>query len=96
MKPRKAAEIASALLNKGFRRSQSHHTFYILYAQGRKTSARTKISHSIREYGRSLLAQIARQLCLTASELDQFLECPLTEEDYVDRLIEQGHVRLDE
>jgi hypothetical protein len=94
MTSRKTSEIAAALQRKGFRRSESHHTFYILHVQGRKTSIRTKISHGGREYGDPLLAQMGKQLCLSKNDLQRLIDCPLSEEAYVRRLSESGRVRL--
>jgi hypothetical protein len=90
----KTKDIRKALTGKGFRIVESHHEMLWFFVQGKKTSIRTRLSHSSEEYGDNLLGQIAKQLKLRRTDLDRLIECPLTEEEYVNNLIQNGHVRL--
>ncbi|MBI1903841.1 MAG: type II toxin-antitoxin system HicA family toxin [Planctomycetia bacterium] len=95
MKPRKAADIQSALRGKGFREDATHHYMYWFFAQGKKTHIKTFVSHGIKEYGPELLSQVKRQMCLqTGKEFDDFMDCPLTEQLYLQLLIARGKVQL--
>jgi len=85
--------MRKALEAKGFRPYETHHTFYILYVDGKKTSIRTRISHGISEYGDTLLGHVRRQLGLTSKELQDLVECPLSGESYVALLKERGKIR---
>ena len=91
----KTRDIRSALLGKGFRESETHHEMYWFYAGERKTSVRTRISHGCNEYGDSLLSQMATQLKLRRRDLDDLIACPLSGEEYLERLLQGEHVRLD-
>jgi hypothetical protein len=85
--------MRKALEAKGFRPFETHHTFYILYVDGKKTSIRTMISHGISEYGDALLGHVRRQLGLTSKELQDLVECPLSGESYVALLKERGKIK---
>lgn len=91
---RKARDIEISLSKKGFIMSKSHHKFYILYVNGKKTSIKTKISHGKKEYDEQLLQSMTKQLKLSRKLLDDLLDCPLKLEDYVSILLEGGYVRL--
>ena len=88
----KTRELESALASKGFQPLDAAHTWYRLYHGGRRTHIRTKVSHGIPEYGRDLLKKMADQMHLTRRELDQFVECPLTRDGYLDLLERGGHL----
>jgi hypothetical protein len=90
---RKTGDISRALSTKGFECDKSHHEMYWLHVEGRRSSVRTRISHGAREYGDNLLGQMARQLGLSRSEFDDLVDCPLSEEDYVTRLVDRGRIR---
>ena len=92
MSPRRTRDLAAALLRKGFGRDNTHHEMYWLYVGGKRTSVRTRISHGAREYGDSLLGQMARQLGLTRSEYDDLIECPMGGTEYVRLLTERGRI----
>ena len=94
MKPRKASDIASSLERKGFVASHSHHTYFILYVKGKKTTIRTKISNGKRECDQYILAQMAKQVHLSGSEFGSLLDCPLSHEALVDRLRNKGLISL--
>jgi hypothetical protein len=89
-----ASRILNALLKKGFKQSETHHTMLWLVVEGRKTSIRTRISHGQTKAGKWLLAQIAKQLHLSKAELLRFIECALSGQDYVVLMEERGHILL--
>ena len=90
----KTKDIHKALTGKGFRVVESHHEMLWFFVQGRKTSIRTRLSHGSDEYDDGLLGLMAKQLKLKRADLDRLIECPLTEKEYVNKLIHDGHVRL--
>lgn len=96
MSPRKTKDIRKSLLVKGFKETNTHHEMYWLYVGNRKTSVRTRISHSESEYGDRLLNQMAKQVGLNRTEFDDLIECPLTHDEYLKRLRTRGIVRLGE
>ncbi len=90
----KVKEIRKALTGKGFRAIESYHEVLWFFAQGKKTSIRTRLSHGSEEYDDGLLGLMAKQLKLKRSELNDLIECPMSGDEYLDALIRQGHVRL--
>lgn len=87
MKPRKAKEVANGLKRKGFVASNTHHTYYALCVNGKKTCVHTKISHGERECDPFILGQIAKQLRVSEHELCDLLDCPLSHGEYVKLLV---------
>lgn len=86
-------EVERALLQKGFRPEQGDHNFFRLYVDGKRASIQTKTSHGkkkYRELGPELVSRMSKQLKLTSKQFKNLVECPLTYEDYVALLIEQG------
>ena len=82
----------SALLKKGFEseRQTTDEMFY-LYYQGKKTSVHTKLSHGRGEVLRDkILGMLRRQLRLeTAGQFRDFVECPMSGDDYAAYLLEK-------
>lgn len=79
-------EIERSLLKKGFQKGNTHHRYFYLFINGKKTSIRTKLSHGskIKEYGDKLLNLMKKQLKFDSSaDLIQFIKCPLTKQDYL-------------
>ena len=68
---------------------------YWLYVAGKRTSVRTRISHGASEYDDRLLGQMARQVGLRRHELDDLIDCPLDQAEYVRLLVERSAVRLE-
>lgn len=94
MAVRKVRDITNALNKKGFELSQTHHNYFILYVDGKKTSIRTRISHGKKEYGENLLQAMSKQLKLSRVLFDDLLDCPLSYNDYVDILVESGYIKI--
>lgn len=92
---RKTREMETVLQQKGFQQDKTHHKMYWLYIAGQKTSVRTYFSHGLREYNRSLLGAIQRQLRLqTFGELDALFDCPMTGQQYASLMIQRNVVTL--
>ncbi len=83
MRPRKPHELRSALEAKGFEPKENDHTFYFLHVDGRKESIWTKVHHHPWGYNDKLLGFVARQMHLTMRELGDFLDCPLSRDEYI-------------
>jgi hypothetical protein len=88
------AQITAALLAKGFVLENRDHKYFFFHAAGRKTSVFTFISHNERDADDWLLAHISRQLHLTKKELLALIECQLAAAEYLQILIDRGHLRL--
>ncbi len=87
--------IVSALEEKGFRRGNSDHDFYIYYSlAGKKSPVRTKVSRgtSHRDVSDGLVAKMARQCKLSGRDFREFVGCTLTRDTYNRKLGELGLV----
>lgn len=90
---RKQQVVESALLSKGFRKSDGDHHYYHYYSlENKKSSVFTKTSHGSRELSDDLISKMAGQCKLKKSEFVLLVDCPLSRNDYEKRLIEQGFV----
>ena len=85
---RKARDVESALQTKGFKADASHHWYYFLYYQGKKSHIRTKISHNETDISKGLCSAMARQMKLTGRQFEDFVDCDLTGDAYIRLLIE--------
>jgi len=95
MKVRKTKEIKAALQKKGFvlDPSKDHHEFYYLKVDGKKHAIYTYLSHGLKEYNVQLMAQIKKQLKFRdAQKADDFFDCPLSANDYVQMLKGNGDI----
>ncbi|BAD84560.1 hypothetical protein TK0371 [Thermococcus kodakarensis KOD1] len=90
----KARDVQRALEKKGFQKKEGgRHTKYILYVEGKKTRVITVFSRGRdkKELGNDLLRRIKKQLHLEEDDMFQdFVECPLTYEDYLSVLRQKG------
>ena len=88
-------QIESSLCSKGFEeeRNSDHRRFHHIY-KGKKTGISTKTSHGserYKEYQDPLLSKIKRQLKLDSKEeLKDFLFCPMSGEEYNQKLRSKG------
>ena len=90
--PRKARQVETGLLAKGFRRIDSKHRKF-RYAPRSSADAeiQTLMSHGRnRDIGDAMLAMMARQVGLTRREFDQLIDCTLSQDQYETLLIERG------
>lgn len=90
MRTYKTRDIESALSRKGFQVKQSHHKYYILFVDGKKTNIRTFISHGIKEYNKTLLSSMKNQLHLSSNEFNDLISCPLTRESLIEIYSKNG------
>lgn len=93
MKPRKTRDLKKILTKKGFilNPKKDHHEFYYLQSDGKKHSIFTYLSHSGKEYSKGLMSQIKKQLKFKeTSKAEDFFDCPLSKEDYIKMLKENG------
>ena len=89
--PRPRRSVMAALERKGFAASEGDHTYYIYHtADGRKTLAKTKVSHSGKDIADKVLGMMARQCRLTAPQFRDLVDCPLSREAYEGILKAQG------
>jgi hypothetical protein len=92
--PFKARDVSSVLKQKGFEEYPDRdHTFYFFHYSGKKTSVYTKISHGETDIGDPLCSLMARQMKLTKSQFRDFIDCPLTVEEYTKVLEDHNHVK---
>lgn len=88
-------QIESSLCTKGFLedRARDHRRFHHIY-KGKKTGISTKTSHGsekYKDYQDALLARIKRHLRLDSKEdLKDFLLCPMSGEEYNQKLRSKG------
>ncbi|MBM3498250.1 MAG: hypothetical protein FJX74_06220, partial [Armatimonadetes bacterium] len=91
MASRRSTAIKAALVKKGFRLEERDHHYLVLYVEGRRTTIRTKVSHSKSDYGSPLLSRMKDQDQLsTVRELLDLIDCPMDGSAYVRRLRQRG------
>ena len=93
MKVRKSKDLRRVLLKKGFvlYPEKDHHQFYYLEIDGIKQNVYTYFSHSLKEYGSSLMGQIKKQLKFAETDkAEDFFDCPMSEKQYIEMLKELG------
>ena len=91
--PRNKSKVESALKGKGFEQTEGdHHFFVYMTVEGKKTSVRTKTSHTpkMKDIPDNLLSQMAKQCKLSKNDFFRLLDCPLSREEYEAILKEQG------
>jgi len=86
------------LAQKGFRSEEGRrdHRYWFFYHEERKTNIFTKISRGTgyRDYGIDLLNKVKRQLRFdTLEQLQDFIDCPMSGEDYARHLREKELLR---
>jgi predicted RNA binding protein YcfA (HicA-like mRNA interferase family) len=91
--PLKARDVESALKSKGFKEvPKRDHKYFFLYHNGKKTPIRTKISHGESEIRDKNCSSMARQIKLTGSQFNDFVDCPLSLEGYLKILVDGKHL----
>jgi hypothetical protein len=88
-----ASLLINALLRKGFEKVETHHTMLWFMVKGRRTGIHTWVSHGQRKLDDRLLRLIGRELHLSRAELLKFVECEMSREEYLCRMIGAGHLR---
>lgn len=95
--PRPKTKVESGLLSKGFQESQNDHHYFIYFTkEGKKTTAKTKTSHTkkMKDIPENLLGQMAKQCHLTKSKFLELVDCPLSQDKYEDILQQQGIIKI--
>jgi hypothetical protein len=93
--PKDKRKVEDGLLKKGFKSQEGDHHFFIYHTlQGKKSSIRTKTSHTpkMKEIGDGLLAQMAKQCGLNKQDFNNLIDCPLSREQYEVLLVKQGEI----
>lgn len=88
----KARDVKKALKTKGFREEKRDHLFYFFQHEGLLTPIHTKISHAETDLHNAQCSQMSRQMKLTARQFENFVDCALTAQNYVDILVRAGHL----
>ncbi len=85
----KSQKIIKSLMKKGFKRSESDHTFLVLYVNGLKSSVRTKVSHGGKDIGDLLINKMSIQVHLNRKNFIDLVNCPLSYERYIKKLTDE-------
>jgi len=85
-------QIRQSLTKKGFVEDKTHHCYFHLYINGKRTSIYTLLSHGKKECGDNLLAKMARELRLKRKEFNDLIDCPLDKETYIQMLKTKGEL----
>lgn len=92
--PRKARDIESALMAKGFDKEQARkHVFFIyLDEDGKQTAIRTHMSHQAgsTEVSENLLGKMAKQVKLQSQDFRRLIDCPMSKGEYAARIRNNG------
>lgn len=95
MTQRKRDEIQKALQRKGFKVSNNDHTKLIYFNfAGSKTSVWTKTSFgtSHKDISDDNLSKMARQCRLNKKKFINLIDCPLSREEYEEKLRAEGQI----
>lgn len=93
MASRKPRELREGLEKKGFTMSNVKHKRYMLFVKGKKTGIWTEVSHGSKsEIGDPLLSIMARQVRLPKREFLNLIDCPMSQNDYLDILRTNNHI----
>lgn len=84
--------IDSALLEKGFKKTNGRHVKYILYKNEEATPIYTFLSHGSKEYDDYLLGEMKKELCISKYQLTQLIECPLGKDELIRILTDKGKI----
>ena len=91
----KRAAVESALEAKGFRRRESHHSYFVYYTEeGVKTPIWTKTSHGkgSADIPNNLIGRMARQCKLRTADFRALIDCSLSQADYEALLNSDGEI----
>ena len=90
------AAVESALEAKGFRRRESHHSYFVYYTEeDTKTPVRTKTSHGKggADIPNNLFSRMAKQCKLRTARFRALLvDCPLSQAEYEALLTSNGEI----
>ena len=87
--------MESALRAKGFRRRETHHSYFVFYTEdGEKTLIQTKTSHGRRgaDIDDPLIGRMAKQCELRTADFRALVDCSLSRIDYEAILASEGKI----
>lgn len=93
--PRPKVKVESALLAKGFCKSERDHHYFVYYTKdGKKTAIKTKTSHTkkMKEIPDNILSQMAKQCRLNNSEFKDLVDCTIGQAEYERLLQNKGEI----
>lgn len=88
-------EVERSLESKGFERSPNKHNNFIYFTKsGKKSPARTGTSHSkkMKTIPDSIISEMAKQCKLTKAEFEDLINCPMSRDQYEQKLRERGNL----
>ena len=88
-----AKKTLKSLKKKGFSTYEGDHKFLEYFYKG-KLVLHTKISHSAKDLDDFLIAQMSKQCKLSKPDFINLVNCPLTSEEYLAKLIEGGYTNF--
>ena len=89
------AAVERALEAKGFRRRESHHSYFVYYTEdGIKTPVWTKTSHGkgSADIPDNLFSRMARQCKLLSADFRALVDCSLSRAGYEALLTRKGEI----
>lgn len=86
-----AKKALKSLKKKGFSIYNGDHKFLEYHYAG-KLVLHTKISHGENELNDYLIAQMSKQCKLSKSDFSDLVECPLSADEYIQKLIEANEI----
>lgn len=91
----KRGDVEKALKGKGFKESQTHHTFYHLYVDGKRTHIYTYVSHGRAgtDIGVGLIKMMADQVKLSKRQFEEFIRCSFSGKDLINELRRKGEIK---
>lgn len=89
----KPAKVRSALAKKGFSETEgARHRKFCLYINGQQTRVRTMMSRGPADIRIGVVRAMAKQLHLSVDDFEDLINCPLSADEYVQKLRELGVV----
>lgn len=75
-------------------KGQKKHEIWIYYYNGKKTAIYTFLSHGSSEYNDNLLGSIAREMHISRTMLNEFIQCTLSQKEYEKYLVNNGIITV--
>ena len=90
----KVRDVVSNLKYKGFEEDPRSHKYLRLFVNGKETSIFTFVSHGSKEINDFLIGKMAYQTSLERREFIDLATCPLSRDDYLKKLTQQGKLEV--
>jgi len=91
----KQSEVIRVLTKKGFKKYSGDHVNLVLMVDGKEVDIRTHVSNSKKftiSTNNRVFHAMKAQLHLTRNQLDRLLSCPMTKEDLIKILKDEGRI----